>query len=235
MKSADRPAADPIVAALARVRVRIDAACARSGRDPNGVRLVAVSKTKPASDIVRAADAGQTIFGENRVQEALIKKAEVDRVVDWHLIGALQRNKSRHAVGAFALLHGIGDEKLLAEIDRRAEAAGIRQAVLLQVRLGDEASKSGVDPAGLPALVDTAAGMPNIDLRGLMTIPPPVERADQARPWFRRLRRLRDVETGRTGIALSELSMGMTGDFEVAVEEGATLVRVGTAIFGARN
>jgi pyridoxal phosphate enzyme (YggS family) len=235
MNSADRPPADPIAAALARVRARIAAACVRSGRDPAGVRLVAVSKAKPASDVVRAVDAGQTIFGENRVQEALAKQAEVDSDVEWHLVGALQRNKARHAVGAFTLLHGVGDPKLLAEIDRRAGAAGIHQAVLLQVRLGDESSKSGVDPPGLAALVDTASGLPHLELRGLMTIPPPVDQVEQVRPWFRRLRQLRDAETTRAGIALPELSMGMTGDFEVAVEEGATLVRVGTAIFGARG
>jgi pyridoxal phosphate enzyme (YggS family) len=199
------------------------------------VRLVAVSKTKPVSDVERAADAGQTIFGENRVQEALVKQAAIDRDVEWHLVGALQRNKARHAVGAFSLLHGVGDSRLLTEIERRAAEAGILQAVLLQVRLGDESSKSGVDPPGLPGLVDAASGLPHVQLRGLMTIPPPGERAEQARPWFRRLRELRDAEVTRAGIALPELSMGMTNDFEIAVEEGATLVRVGTAIFGART
>jgi len=235
MKSADRPPAEPIAAAVAAVRIRIEAACARCGRDPGGVTLVAVSKTKPAADVVQAVDAGQTVFGENRVQEALAKQAEVDRDVAWHLVGALQRNKARHAVGAFALLHGIDDSKLLREIDRRAAARGIRQAVLLQVRLGDESSKSGVDPVDLPALIDDAARLDHVELRGLMTIPPPVERAEQARPWFVRLRELRDAEAVRTDLDLFDLSMGMTGDFEVAVEEGATLVRVGTAIFGARG
>ncbi len=235
MKSADRPPADPIVAALAAVRSRIEAACARSGRDPCTVTLVAVSKTKPATDVVRAADAGHSVFGENRVQEALAKQAEVDRDVEWHLVGALQRNKARHAVGAFTLLHGVDDSKLLVEIDRRAAAKGIRQPLLLQVRVGDESSKSGVDPAGLLALVEEAAGLDHIELRGLMTIPPPVEQAEQARRWFALLRELRDAEAARSGIDLPELSMGMTVDFEVAVEEGATLVRVGTAIFGARD
>ena len=235
MKSADRPPADPIVAALSAVRWRIEAACARSDRDPRTVKLVAVSKTKPAADVVRAADAGQRMFGENRVQEALAKQPEVDRDVEWHLVGALQRNKARHAVGAFALLHGIGESKLLAEIDRRAAARGIRQPLLLQVRLGGESSKSGVDPAGLSTLIDEAARLDHVELRGLMTIPPPAKQPDQARHWFTRLRELRDAEQARSGIDLPDLSMGMSGDFEPAVEEGATLIRVGTAIFGARE
>ena len=235
MKSADRPPADPIAAALAAVRSRIETACARCGRDPGTVKLVAVSKTKPAAAVVRAADAGQRIFGENRVQEALAKQPDVDRDVEWHLVGALQRNKARHAVGAFALLHGIDDARLLAEIDRRAAARGIRQPILLQVRLGDESSKSGVDPAELSALVDEAAALAHVELRGLMTIPPPVDEPEKARHWFARLRKLRDAETSRAGMELPELSMGMTADFEVAVEEGATLVRVGTGIFGARE
>lgn len=235
MKSADRPPADPIAAALAAVRSRIEAACARAGRDLRTVTLVAVSKTKPAADVVCAADAGHSVFGENRVQEALAKQAEVDRDVEWHLVGALQRNKARHAVGAFKLLHGVDDGKLLVEIDRRAAAKGIRQPLLLQVRLGNESSKSGIDPAGLSALVDEAARLDHIELRGLMTIPPPVEQPEQARRGFVRLRELRDAEAARSGIDLPELSMGMSGDFEVAVEEGATLVRVGTAIFGARD
>ncbi len=235
MKSADRPPADPIAAALAAVRSRIQAACARSGRDPRTVKLVAVSKTRPAADVVQAADAGHRVFGENRVQEALAKQPEVDRDVEWHLVGALQRNKARHAVGAFALLHGIDGARLLAEIDRRAATRGIRQPLLLQVRLGDESSKSGVDPAGLSALVGEAARLEHVELRGLMTIPPPSEQPEQVRRWFARLRELRDAETARSGIDLPELSMGMSGDFEIAIEEGATLVRVGTAIFGARE
>jgi len=235
MTCADPPAADPIASALAAVRARIEAACVRVGRDPRGVTLVAVSKTKPASDVVRAHDAGQTLFGENRVQEALSKQAEVDRPVEWHLVGALQRNKARHAVGAFSLLHGVDNEKLLVEIDRRAAAEGVRQAVLVQVRLGGEEAKSGIDAAALPGLIDAALACESVDLRGLMTIPPPADRPEDARRWFSALRELRDVEAARTGAPLPDLSMGMTGDFEVAVEEGATLVRVGTAIFGARG
>ncbi len=226
--------AEPIAAALGVVRSRIEQACARVGRDPGGVRLVAVSKTQPAERVNRAVAAGQRIFGENRVQEALAKQPDVAGDVEWHLVGALQRNKARHAVGAFALLHGVDNAKLLAEIDRRAAAAGIRQAVLLQVRLGDEPTKSGVDPAGLDELVDEAAGSAHVELRGLMAIPPPAD-AERTRSWFTRLRKLRDAQVARVRLALPELSMGMSDDFEIAVEEGATLVRVGTAIFGART
>lgn len=235
MKSADRPPADPVVTGLLDVRTRLAEACFRARRDPRDVRLVAVSKTQPASAVIRAADAGQLLFGENRVQEALVKQGQVDRVVEWHLIGALQRNKARHAVGAFALIHAVDSVNVLAEIDRRAAASGIRQAILLQVRLGGEPSKSGVDPADLPALVEAALGCSAVELRGLMTIPPPADEPDQARRWFSRLRELRDAAGSRTGARLDELSMGMTADFEIAIEEGATLVRVGAAIFGARD
>ena len=235
MRSADPPPADTIVAALAAVLARIDDACARARRNPGDVRLVAVSKTQPANVVRRAAAAGQTLFGENRVQEALAKQTEVDRPLEWHLVGPLQRNKARHAIGSFALLHAVDGVRLLREIDRRASASGLRQAVLLQVRLGDEDSKSGVDPSELPSLVDAALECVAVDLRGLMTIPPPVDDPQDARHWFARLRELRDTERARSGAELPDLSMGMSGDFEVAVEEGATLVRVGTAIFGARR
>jgi len=235
MTCVERPPADPIAAALREVRGRIVAACDRSGRDADQVRLVAVSKTQPAEIVTRAAAAGQTLFGENRVQEALAKQQQVAHAIEWHLIGALQRNKARHAVGAFSLLHGVGDERLLIEIDRRAAAAGLRQAVLLQVRLGGERSKAGVDPADLPALVERALVLPAIDRSGLMTIPPPVAESGEARRWFAGLHDLREAQASRTGAPLTELSMGMSADFEVAVEEGATLVRVGTAIFGGRG
>ncbi len=197
--------------------------------------LVAVSKTKPAELINQAVAAGHHVFGENRVQEAIAKQPDVVGPVEWHLVGALQRNKARHAVGAFALLHGVDSVRLLAEIDRRAASAGIRQALLVQVRLGDEPTKSGVDPAELDALVDAAVASEHVELRGLMTIPPPASEPESSRVWFTRLRELRDAQADRIDSPLPELSMGMTDDFEVAVEEGATLVRVGTAIFGARG
>lgn len=214
---------------------RLAAACARAGREPGSARLVAVSKTHPPDAVRALFEAGQEVFGENRVQEAL---AKIDAVGDgprWHLVGHLQKNKAKHVVGRFELIHGVDGEELARELDRRAARAEVVQPVLVQVRLGGEESKSGVDPGALPALIDALLGCAALDLRGLMTIPPPAGRAEDSRRWFARLRELRDAEAARTGRALPELSMGMTDDFEVAAEEGATLVRVGTAIFGARG
>jgi pyridoxal phosphate enzyme (YggS family) len=225
----------PLPRRLRDVRDRIAAACARAGRDPSTVRLVAVSKTIPAGAVREAAAAGQSIFGENRVQEALAKMAEVGAPVHWHLVGHLQRNKARHAVGAFELIHSVDDAELARELDRRAAAAGILQAVLVQANLAEEATKSGVGDAELIPLLEAVASLPNLDLRGLMTVPPPVEDPEASRPWFARLRALRDLGSSRIGRPLPELSMGMTDDFEVAIEEGATLVRVGRAIFGERQ
>lgn len=226
---------DPALArALAKVRYRIASACARARRDPAEVRLVAVSKTVPADRVRDLLACGQTVFGENRVQEALAKVQEVGAGAAWHLVGHLQRNKARHAVGVFELIHSVDDLELAREIDRRAAARGIVQGVLVQLNLSGEATKSG---AGGSAAVDLIAAMkelPHLDVRGLMTIPPPEDDPEASRPWFRRLRELRDGAAAAVGSPLPDLSMGMTGDFEVAVEEGATLVRVGTAIFGAR-
>lgn len=228
--------ADPsdLRTALATVRRRIEAACDRAERDPAAVRLVAVSKTFPAARVRALVDCGHTLFGENRVQEALSKIEAVGPGATWHLVGHLQRNKARHAVGRFELIHGVDDEKLARELDRRAEAAAVRQGVLLQVNLSSESSKAGLTPEALPALVETVAGLAHLDLRGLMTIPPPPERPEDSRRWFVALRELRDRLADLPGRPLPELSMGMTDDFEVAVEEGATLVRVGRAIFGER-
>jgi len=221
-------------ARLEQVQRRIGEACRRARRDRADVRLVAVSKTHPAELVREALALGQTLFGENRVQEALTKIPAVGAGARWHLIGHLQRNKARHAVGAFELIHGVDNERLAAEIDRRAGAAGLRQPVLAQVNLGGEATKSGATADGLFALVETIAALPHLELRGLMAIPPPVERAEESRPHFATLRELRDEAALRLGQELPELSMGMTDDFEVAIEEGATLVRVGRAIFGER-
>jgi len=225
----------PCRAALAAVRERIERACARSGRDPATVRLVAVSKTVPALRVREMLDAGQTLFGENRVQEALAKIPEVGPGAVWHLIGALQRNKARHAVGVFELIHGVDGLKLAAELDRRAAAAGLRQSILVQLNLAGEATKSGVGERELWPLLDGIAALEHLALRGLMTIPPPVDDAEDSRAPFARLRELRDRAARRIGRPLPELSMGMTDDFEVAVEEGATLVRVGRALFGERG
>jgi pyridoxal phosphate enzyme (YggS family) len=219
---------------LERVRERIGASCARAGRDPASVTLVAVTKTVAADRIRDALSSGQRVFGENRVQEALGKIPEVGPDARWHLVGHLQRNKARHAVGAFELIHSVDGLPLAVEIDRRAESLGIVQPVLLQVNLSLEPSKAGVEEDAAIELLEAMLRLPRLDPRGLMTIPPPVEDAEESRPWFSRLRALRDEARRRTGRDLPDLSMGMTDDFEVAIEEGATLVRVGRAIFGER-
>ena len=228
------PEATEIGNRLALVRERIAAACARSGRDPASVRLVVVSKTVPAERIRGLLAHGHTLLGENRVQEALAKMPQLPSA-SWHLVGHLQRNKARHAVGAFELIHSVDGAKLALEIDRRAEAARVRQAVLVEINLAEERTKSGVAEKDLPGLLDTIVSLAHLELHGLMTIPPASELAEQSRVWFARLRTLRDREAARLGLPLRELSMGMTDDFEVAVEEGATLVRVGRAILGERS
>jgi pyridoxal phosphate enzyme (YggS family) len=221
-------------AALAGVEERIQAACQRAGRDRQGVRLVAVSKGVPAERVREALDCGQRLFGENRVQEGLAKQPLVGAGAVWHLVGHLQRNKARHAVGAFELLHGVDSVEIVEELDRRAAAARCRQSILLQVNLAAERTKHGLQPAELPAMLERLLTLEHLLPAGLMALPPPVERAEQSRPWFASLRRLRDDAALRTGLPLAELSMGMSDDFEVAVEEGATLIRVGRAIFGER-
>jgi pyridoxal phosphate enzyme (YggS family) len=213
---------------------RIAAACARSDRDPSEVQLVAVTKAFSPERVREAMACGHTLFGENKVQEAMAKISEVGPGARWHLIGHLQRNKARHAVGLFELIHSVDGAKLVRELDRRAAALGLCQAVLVQVNLSREETKSGVLEADLWPLLDGIVPLEHLELRGLMTIPPPVEDAEHSRPWFSRLRALRDEAAHRTGLTLPDLSMGMTDDFEVAVEEGATLVRVGRAIFGER-
>ena len=223
-----------IGAAFESVVERIAQAASRSDRDAASVRLIAVSKTVPLARIRELLDLGHTLLGENRVQEALEKMDRLDRVATFHLIGHLQRNKARHAVGRFEMIHGVDSEALAVEIDRRAGAAGIRQAILLQVNLSNEPTKAGVLEDGLPGLVEGVSALPHVDLRGLMTIPPPVDDPELSRVWFVRLRKTRNRVADRFGLALPDLSMGMTDDFEVAVEEGATLVRVGRAIFGER-
>lgn len=225
---------------IRRVLADIEAAAKRAGRDPSGVRLVAVTKTYPASSVVEAFEAGAAIVGENRVQEALAKKEELAPWVanaggpEWHLIGSLQKNKARHAVGVFSLIHSVDSVELAAEIDRRARAIGIVQAVLIEVNVAGEATKHGIRPDDVQALVRGTAGMTGIKVAGLMCIPPFTDDPEDSRPHFRRLKGLLE-ELNRAGFGMRELSMGMTQDYEVAVEEGATLVRVGTAIFGERT
>ena len=198
------------------------------------VRVVAVTKTHGADAVRAAVTAGLGDVGENRVQEALAKQAELESVpVAWHLIGTLQRNKARHAAGRFAVIHSIDRADLAAELDRRVPA-GSRQAVLVQVNCSDEAQKGGVAPGALPALLEALEALPRLEVRGLMTMSALTGDEAEQRRAFRRLRELRD-EAERRGRPLPELSMGMSGDYGVAVEEGATMIRLGTVLFGARS
>lgn len=230
------PFDDLVRVRLEAVRERMARAAARAGRDLSAVRLVAVSKTYPAEHVRAAARAGQVDFGENKVQEGLQKIAETaDIPIRWHVIGHLQSNKARKAAEAFDWIQAVDGLDLLRKIDGAAAAAGRRPKVLVQVDLAGEATKFGASPDDLPALFD--ADLKAVDLVGLMLLPPAVEDPNEARPWFRRLVALRDSLAG-SGVAparLAELSMGMSHDFEVAIEEGATIVRIGSAIFGERH
>jgi len=226
-----------ISANLLNVRARLDVAAAAVGRSPSDVRLIAVSKTFPIESVRAAAAAGQMAFGENRVQEGLDKiAASRDLALEWHLIGHLQTNKARKAAAAFAWIHSIDSLELLRKVDAGAADAGTRPKVLLQVDLAHEETKFGVDEAALVDLAQAAVAAKAVDFQGLMTVPPIAENPEEARPWFRRLRDLRDrlASSGIDPAHLRELSMGMSHDFEIAIAEGATMVRVGTAIFGRR-
>ena len=225
-----------IAARLADVRARIARAAGRAGRDPASVRLVAVSKTFPVDAVRDAAGAGQVDFGENKVQEALGKmEATGDLTIRWHLVGHLQSNKAKKAA-LFDMIHSIDSASLLRKIDEAAAAIGRRPDLLVQVDLAGEATKFGAAEDELPAIFDAAQQARAVRTVGLMLIPPAVDDPEQARPFFRRLREVRDrlLARGVARACLVELSMGMSHDFEPAIEEGATLVRVGTAIFGAR-
>ncbi len=226
-----------LIARLAEVRERIRAAAQACGRDPTGVRLVAVSKTVPAETIRRAAAAGVTDVGENYVQDARDKHAKLQGVpLNWHFIGRLQSNKAKYAVRMCRLIHTLDSVKLAAEIDRCARLAGKVQEVLIQVNVAGEATKAGVAVKEALPLVRAVAGLENTAVRGLMTMPPFFDDPQRARPFFAALRQLgeRIREEAVPNVSMEELSMGMTGDFEAAIAEGATLVRIGTAIFGER-
>jgi pyridoxal phosphate enzyme (YggS family) len=217
---------------------RIEAAAVRAGRDPAEVGLVAVTKTHPAEAVREAVAAGLSVFGENYVQEAREKiETLADLSISWHFIGHLQSNKAKYAVGLFDLIHSVDSVKLAREIDKQAEKHGKVQDVLIQVNLGKEPTKSGTAEEDLEALCREAARFEHLRIRGLMTLPPFFDQPEKARPYFAALRRLRDRMAGLAidGVQMEALSMGMTGDFEAAVEEGATWVRIGTAIFGERQ
>jgi pyridoxal phosphate enzyme (YggS family) len=217
---------------LARVREAVATHQAIGGWT-HPVRIVAVTKTHGPAAVRAALAAGLTDIGENRVQEAMEKQDALAGVrVEWHLIGTLQRNKARHAAGRFALIHSVDRLDLAAELDRRA-AEGSRQAVLVQVNCSDEPQKGGVEPGGLPALLEALSGFARLEVRGLMTMSALTDDVAEQRRAFRRLRELRDVGE-HAGHRLFELSMGMSGDYPVAVEEGATMIRLGTVLFGER-
>ena len=222
---------------LADVRARIARAAGRAGRDPASIRLIAVSKTFPAEYVRAAADAGQIDFGENKVQDALLKMDQTtDLTVRWHLLGHLQSNKAKKA-GRFDYVHSIDAATLVQKLDEAAAAAGRRIDLLVQVDLAGEATKFGATEDELPAIFAAGREARACRLVGLMTLPPASEDPESARPYFRKLRLVRDqlLAQGVAAPMLQELSMGMSHDFEVAIEEGATLVRVGTAIFGGRT
>ena len=225
-------APSPLLERLAVVRGEVAEAARQAGRDPASVRLLAVSKLQPIEAVAAALAAGQTAFGENYAQE-LRDKARALPGMRWHFLGPLQRNKVKYVVGVARLIHSVDGPSLLEEIARRAEVMGTTQRCLIEVNVGDEQQKAGCLPDDLPQLLDAARALPEIALEGLMCIPPPGD-AEATRPFFRRLRELRDAERARTGLPLPELSMGMSADFAAAIAEGATLVRVGTAIFGPR-
>ena len=224
-----------------RVRSIVDEirhAAVRAGRNPESVRLLAASKTVSVERVREAVDAGIWHLGENRLQEALPKIEALDREgVVWHFIGTLQRRKVKSVVGRFETIHSVDSLALAEEIARQAKSAGLRQRVLLEVNLGEESSKGGFAPAALVQVLPRLNELEQLDVRGLMAIPPPTATAEAARPYFRQLRELAQALTaqGCRNINMQELSMGMSHDFAVAVEEGATYVRVGTAIFGARG
>lgn len=218
---------------------RMSYAAMRAGRDPLDVRLIAVTKTVDAETLRQAVEVGLREFGENRVQEGREKvlrlREEIpDSPLTWHLIGHLQRNKAGSAVELFDLIHSVDSPELVEVINRKAETLGKRQRLLIQVKLSDEESKYGMLKENLLPLLELLKGMKNVKAEGLMTIPPFFDNPEVARPYFRKLRQLRDYAE-EEGFILPELSMGMTNDFEVAIEEGATIVRIGTAIFGERQ
>jgi PLP dependent protein len=230
---------------LTEIRGRIASAAQSAGRDPSSVRLVAVSKTFPIESVAEAFAAGQRDFGENRVQEALqkielaLQKVErsADQSIRWHLLGHLQTNKARKAAPAFAMIQSVDSVELIHKLDQAAVDTHHAPELLIQVDLAGEATKYGAPPAEMPRLFEAAAACRAARVVGLMTLPPAPDTPEESRRWFRQLRELRDAwqASGVPVAILRELSMGMSGDYEVAIEEGATIVRVGTAIFGSRH
>ena len=228
---------NPIARNLEAVKRRLEAAARRAGLDPAGVRLIAVSKTVEVERLSQAVAAGHRLFGENYLQEAKDKIAALGPGVSWHFVGHLQSRKAKAVVEIFELIHSVDRLNLAQALEKAAAQVGKIQEILIQVNLAGEAAKSGAAPEATPELLREIAGMPHLKVAGLMTMPPWFDEPERVRPYFRALRELRDRlrEQCIVDSPLTELSMGMSGDYEVAVEEGATLVRVGTAIFGVRK
>ncbi|MEE8540124.1 MAG: YggS family pyridoxal phosphate-dependent enzyme [Desulfobacterales bacterium] len=223
---------------LKNIQNRINRAAMACGRDPGSIRLVAASKTVPASRVEEAIRAGVATLGENYVQEAREKINTLSSFdVSWHLIGHLQTNKAKYAVRLFDLIHTVGSFKLARELNKQAQKNAKIQSVLIQVNISGELTKSGSDPKETINLLKEISPLENIQVKGLMTMPPFFDQPQKARPFFGALRQMRQEIIARQipHILMDELSMGMTGDFEAAIEEGATMVRIGTAIFGSRN
>ena len=224
-----------LAANLESIRQRIKAACDRCDREPNCLTLLAVTKTQPPEIVSAAADLGLLVFGENKVQEAKAKIPLCPGKLRWHFIGHLQSNKCRDAVHLFQMIQGVDSLSLAQEISQRAGEAAKTMPVLLEVNLAGEASKFGYPPKALLAELNAINALPRIEVHGLMTVPPWSQDPEQSRPHFRRLRELKAECEQVLGAPLPHLSMGMSGDFEVAIEEGATMVRIGTALFGPRR
>jgi len=220
---------------IERVREEIARAAAKAGRVTNAVELVAITKTHPAERVREAVDAGQQLFGESRVQEARAKIPELPSVLRWHFVGHLQKNKIRHALPLFELFHSVDSLALAQEMNRIANEEGMHPRVLLEVNVAGEGSKFGFKPETVRAEMESLLALPRLSIEGLMIIPPLAEEAEASRTFFVQLRELRDALEKEFDLKLPQLSMGMTNDFPIAVEEGATLVRVGTAIFGERT
>jgi pyridoxal phosphate enzyme (YggS family) len=218
------------------IKDRIRTAAEKAGRNTATVRLVAVSKTRPAADVRAAFQAGQIVFGENYVQELVEKFSEIPEPVEWHVIGHLQSNKVKYIAGQVSLIHSVDRISLAEEINRQWGRLGMVCEILIQVNISGEATKSGTTEAGALQLVRECALLANVRVKGLMTMPAFFDDPEAARPYFAELRRLSEVIAAEqiSGVTMAELSMGMSGDFEAAIQEGATLVRVGTAIFGER-
>lgn len=222
---------------LRTIQQRIDHACQRSGRDPQLVSLIAVSKKKPADLVIQAATAGQPLFGESYVQEFVDKHQQISTPVRWHFIGALQSNKVKYLRGTTELIHSVDRYSLAKEINKQWAAIEQTANILIQINVGAEQSKAGATPDNAEELVRRIATLPNVRIQGLMALPPYHDDLEQVRPWFRQLRQLAQQidDLHIPNVCMETLSMGMSHDFEVAIEEGATLIRVGTAIFGERE